>query len=88
MQTTRRTFLRVLGSALVGVAVAPSVAVAVESEISAWDVFGATDTGPLTMERLERAYRMCVAGSEAPTMAIISQATARQFGLVYDVEVA
>ncbi len=87
MKTTRRTFLRVLGSAIIGVAVAPSMAFAVEPEISL-DAFGATDAGPLTLEMLERAYRMCVVGGEKPTRGIISPATARQLGLVYDVELA
>ncbi len=87
MQTSRRTFLRVLGSALVGAAVAPSVAVAVEPEISL-DAFAAADAGALTMEMLEQAYQKCVVGGAEPTMGVISQATARQLGLIYDVEIA
>lgn len=81
---SRRTFLRVLGSAVVGAAVASALPLPVPS--TAAPTWQAGTTGPLTYEMLEASYRSCVIGREAPTMMVTSVSIARRLGLIYDVE--
>lgn len=85
----RRTFLRVLGSAAVGVAavaVVPDLLVNVVTPLACGPAWDTSTAPPLTYEMLEAAYKSCLIGSEQPTMMIVSRSTARQLGLIYDVE--
>lgn len=87
--TSRRTFLRVLGSAAIGALVVPALPIPdaiAEAAPVAWPSIEAS-AGPLTYEMLERAYLACAIGREAPTLMIVPASVARRFGLVYDVEV-
>ena len=83
---TRRTFLRVLGSAVAVAAVAPVLQpIAEVVQPTGW--WSVTDTaGPITYEMLEQSYKQCVIGSERPTMGVCSVSFARQYGLVFDVD--
>lgn len=89
--TTRRTFLRVLGSAIIGIAAAPTgvvPAVVDTPKPSWWGAQNATSNKPLTFEMIEQAYREARIGSTGPNMMIVSSSQARLIGLVYDVEIA
>jgi len=81
----RRTFLRVLGSAMAIAVVAPSIPALVDDTITIWKP-RAVGPSTLTCEMLEHAYRACVIGQEAPNLMIIPASMARRLGLVYDVD--
>lgn len=86
----RRTFLRVLGSAAVVTAVPQSV-VHIAEALAPKSFFGpvwdSRTAPPLTYEMLEQAYRSACIGQEVPNIMIVSRSVARQFGLIYDVDV-
>lgn len=87
---TRRTFLRVLGSAVAAVAVAPLQPLAPAAAVGpSWDT--TPPAGALTYEMLEEAYKSACLGNRTPTYMVMSPSTfatySRQLGLVYDVEV-
>lgn len=89
----RRTFFRVLGSALVGLAIAPSLAVAPVSPPVWWRSQVNGPGGAITIEMLEEAFRKCSKGTNyGPTYLVASQevveryqSLSRQCGLVFDV---
>jgi hypothetical protein len=86
----RRTFLRVLGSAVAIAAISPEVLVPTPAPVfagPAWSAWSTGTAGPLTYEMLQRAYESCCIGQEAPNMMIVSASMARRLGLVYDVDV-
>ena len=85
---TRRTFLRVIGSAAVGAAVVASLPSlgSVAETVPSFPLWGTGTTGPLTYETLEQAYQSACLGSHHPTLGICSASVARQIGLVYDVD--
>lgn len=79
MGSTRRTFLRVLGSALIGAVVAPAL----------------PTRPPITYALLERAYHEALDSGEPPRWVVARLellerrwTLARDTGLVYDVELA
>lgn len=82
MKPTRRTFLRVLGSAIVGAAVVPA--------LPTFSAFSTSPTSLLTYEGLERAYHAALdSGEPEPSMGVARRQTlARETGLLYDVELA
>ncbi len=91
----RRTFLRVLGSAAVGSVVAQvipaPIAEALESGPSTWwrsQAIGHSE--PLSLDVLRRAFEACSKGGAGlhPHYWIVSASAARQYGLIYDVEIA
>ena len=83
----RRTFLRVLGSAAVVVAVPSAAVKAVEVLVPSTGPLWSTGVAPpLTYKMLESAYLSACIGQEAPNIMIVSRSVARQFGLVYDVD--
>ena len=95
--TSRRTFFRVLGGALVGVAVAPSVLIEPLSPPSFWRsqaTLGASR--PLTLKLLREVYAKCSIGYGSSPQFIIAgaatveryQSLARECGLIFDAEIA
>lgn len=85
---TRRTFLRVLGSGLVGAGIVSVFPVGPATATPpSWASFRAAGQ-PLTYEMLRAAYEACVVGDRGPTLAVVSSSVARRLGLVYDVEIA
>lgn len=84
---TRRTFLRVLGSAAIGAVVAPRIPIPSIEPAATFADFTAASTRPLTLEMLEAAYKACAVGSRAPNLIICHASVARKLGLVYDVEI-
>ena len=96
--TTRRTFLRVLGSALVGAVVVPSLPIpglpVPESAQSWWraqDLAGPSRA--LTYDLLREAYEKCSRGPHHGPQYIITTREvadryARLSGLVFDAEIA
>lgn len=87
--TSRRTFLRVLGSAAIA-AVAPPIlgTPAPLMDPPTYTTYAAAAPGVLTLEMLEAAYKACVIGPRQPTLLVTSRSVARRLGLVYDVEVS
>ena len=94
--TTRRTFLRVLGAAVVGAVVAPSFPIpgSDPATYSWWRSHaGLGSPAPLSSEALREAFNACTrGGGMAPTHFITTRAVAESYarmcGLVYDVEMA
>ena len=87
--TSRRTFLRVLGSAIVGAVVAPALPslAALPVAPSTFTTRSAASAGALTLEMLERAYREASIGRHAPQCLVMHRSVARRLGLIYDVEI-
>ena len=92
MAVSRRTFLRVLGSAAVAAAL-PKVTLisppgrGVNPFWESWKAADAAAAGPITFAALEAGYKAACLGRNVPNLAIVSVSVARQFGLVFDVEV-
>ena len=94
--TSRRTFLRVLGSALIGAAVAPSLSMPASNASASpfWSYqTGLGSARPLSMELLREALEKCSRGSgSSPQYLITTRAAmesyARMCGLVYNIEIA
>lgn len=97
MKMQRRTFLRVLGSAMVGAVIAPSIVVEPLSPPNFWRsqaTLGASP--PLTLEMLRDAFNLASKGSAAPPNTIVTTraiyeryaSLARECGLVYDSDLA
>lgn len=84
---TRRTFLRVLGSAAVGAIVVPRLPLPIVEPAATFADFTLASTRPLTLEMLEASYKACVAGSREPNLIICHASVARKLGLVYDAEI-
>jgi hypothetical protein len=83
----RRTFLRVLGGAVAATAVADRIPLPARApSFPEWPMFSMGTAPPLTYSTLEQAYQACVIGTERPTMGVCSASFARQYGLVYDVD--
>jgi len=89
---TRRTFLRVLGSAAV-VAALPSLPLPIPQDrsISLYGIpealnDGTIAGGSITYEMMEAAYQAAVVGSERPTVFLTYGSQARQNGLVFDAD--
>lgn len=83
---TRRTFLRVLGSAAVAAAATQILPIQPALSAASGPLWDTTAAGPLTLDMLRRTYESCVIGERGPNVMVLSQSTARMFGLVYDVE--
>lgn len=84
---TRRTFLRVLGSAAVGAVLAPRIPIALPEAPTLTTYVTAPSPGALTLEMLEAAYKACAIGRREPSLMIMHASVARKLGLVYDVEI-
>ena len=84
---TRRTFLRVLGSAAVGAVIAPQIPLPVEIPANEWTGFTEASLRPLTYDMLRQAYEACAIGSRGPSLMVMHSSIARKLGLVYDVEI-
>jgi hypothetical protein len=91
----RRTFLRVLGSAAVGLALAPQVLVAPPTMQPYWSAQAAAAPGALTFEMLREAIERINAGAgrQHPMVMYTTPAVmqryvslARESGLIYDAE--
>lgn len=98
MAITRRTFLRVLGAAIVGIAAAPEIIVAPPASPPTWwsAQLPAGDGGALTWDLLQRAYEMvAIHGGNTPTTFLTTKAVAakyqtlaREVGLIFDLDIA
>lgn len=84
---TRRTFLRVLGSAAVVAALPASLPdLLAAADTASSPVWSTGSARPLTYEMLRASYESCVIGRDCPTLAVCSASMARRLGLVYDVD--
>ena len=96
--TSRRTFLRVLGAAVIGAVVAPQIPlpapVAKASAHTWWRSQAALGSSPpLTLAMLQEAFEKCSRGGSASpqylvTSRQVAETYARMCGLVYDLEIA
>ena len=82
----RRTFLRVIGSAAISAAIAPTLSADTPVQ-PFWNSRRSTDSGALTLQMIRDAYEKCSRGGNiGPEYMIVSSSTARQLGLLYDVD--